>query len=548
MKRTILALAAVAALGAAAYSQTFPFQETFAGYPPGSTGAPAWSALSGRWSVRDSALEGPLTARFNGRPPKRIALDVTLVPPAADAWDAAIVFDMQQPMSVDAADAIRLTSSKSGAVLTMLPGAVDHPVALEAGKPAHLRLILDGETGRAAAFVGDAEIVTSAATEFASGLLAVRLGEGVSATAVSLRAPTAGELRSTAMTTLFNDPRALIDGGDGALLVLHRSSPCVLMVSPQGDVIRSFGRRLAGGIPDPVAMRRGFQNEILVLNRYPGEVVAYEQNGGIRYRFGAGRLVEPSDLIVLPDGTVYVADPGAKRIFAYDGRGRYLGAISTLGTGAPLPVRLALDAMGSLLAVCREPDRVVSLRPEADRSRLTFLAETPGAVDDAAAVKGQTWALRNGAVTTWPATPGAPAFHAEAVGGLGAGGRLTVVGEATYVLDRTHSRIVAIPASLADSTPEVTFQNIAQSSALVRWTSAAPSVTSSVRVLRGSTWDTVSERNSTPVSQHQVVIERLLPGRTYRYTVSPTVATIPASDSAAEHSFSTSPEKQETKK
>jgi hypothetical protein len=153
-------------------------------------------------------------------------------------------------------------------------------------------------------------------------------------------------------------------------------------------------------------------------------------------------------------------------------------------------------------------------------------------------VDRSSWACIGDRVTVWP-PQNTGGYAGKAVGGIGTGGRLAKCGDTLYVLDREHARIVTVPADVQDVTPEVAFQNVSGSAALVRWVSAVPAVESRVHILRGSTWDTAIQKNAKPATRHQVPLDKLKPGTKYRYTLSPTVTTIPALNWSAEFTFET---------
>jgi hypothetical protein len=545
---TILLLAAIAAT--AARGQSFPFNDSFASYPAGSTGAPAWSILGGAFNAADGGLHAPVTLRYNGRPPALYALDATVSvtdeTPDADGLiaSAGVVFDMQHPGDTHASDSAVLTFRKDAdgvhaEVLTRADtAAYPHlaPMKVAVNDPGRkdipIRLVVDAGKGRFSFYVGGTAVVRSAPAEYAAGLLALRLDGNAVLDNLVLRTPTGDEIKTLQATTLFNDPRDIAGGEDGALLVLDRSSPAVLTVTPDGEVTGRFGRRLASGIPDAVAMARGLGGEVLVLNRFPGEVVAFDRNGGIRYRFGAGRLVEPSDLAVRANGTVYVADPGAGRLFVFEGGGRYLGEVSDFGGGTGAPSRVGVDALDNLVVSLDGFARSVVLRPALDNVSMALIQKSDDAPADIVVTpKGETWAIARGAVAAWPRTAtDAPAFRGAAVAGLEPDAHLARTGERVALLERRNARVVFLPADLKDVKPIVAMQNVSDTAAIVRWESAEASKISRVRVLRGSTWDTVTDRAAEPATQHQVLLERLIPGNKYKYRLSPTVATIPPAD------------------
>lgn len=546
MRRYGLIWMAVAAMALpSAWGQAFPFEDAFTDYAPGNTGAPAWSILGGSFHTEKGALNGPVTIRFNARPPHLYVADLTLAFQAEAGPEVMVALNHQHDADTVASDVVLLRSSGtevnvvSGVERTgEVSGARMSVKSPATAGPISLRIVMDADAGRHAIYLDNKPLVTGAALEYAAGLFSVRLGEGASLDRIVLRAPTADEKRSLMISTLLNDPRDAADGDAGSLLVLHRGSPAVLTITPDGEVTRTFGRRAPGGIPDAVALARGPRGEVLVLNRFPGEVVVFERNGGIRHRFGKGLLREPSDIAVMPDGTTYISDPPTKAVSVFAPDHRHLGTITAFGGAEGTPVRLGHDTFRNLVVMLDKPARMVTLRPGADRVTMALVSQSEAPVSDVVAAGGRLFAYQGETVVEWGQSEGAT-YHASSVGGLEAGGRLALVGDTVYALDRRKSRLVAVPATLTDTEPSIFFQNLAQSTALVRWTSAQPSLEARVRV--GYDGRSVSEKQvyKEPTTGHQVPITGLKPGRTYLYAVSPTSATIPPTDWSTEYSFTT---------
>jgi hypothetical protein len=280
MKRHLIACLAAVLLAPVAApmarAQSFPFEDAFTAYAPGSTGAPAWSILSGSFTTREGMLQGPVTIRFNARPPQQFVADLTLdlrgEPDGTAPREAALYYDHQHQADTGASDLVLVRArTESGSARTELVTGVERAGSIsergtfrlaEPSGPITLRVAVDTETGRIAAFVDGKPVVTSAPAEYGAGLLSVRLSDGARLDRIVLRVPTAEEKRSLLVTTLFNDPRDIADGDNGNLIVLHRGSPAVLTVTPDGEVTRTFGRRAPGGIPDPVAVDRGSRGEL----------------------------------------------------------------------------------------------------------------------------------------------------------------------------------------------------------------------------------------------------------------------------------------------
>lgn len=555
LHRWLTLLALILLCAGFARAQSFPFNDAFASYPPGSTGAPAWSMLGGAFNAADGVLHAPITLRYNGRPPALYTVEATMrVGKAAPDENgllasAGFAFNMQHDADTGSSDNVALVfrSTAEGEQASVERGTQTpsgtRTLATPLPDPGHesvpIRLVVDAGNGRYAFFVAGTAVLTSQAAEYAAGLLAVRLQGAATLDDVVLRAPTEAETAAVRVTTLFNDPRDIAAGDDGEILVLNRSDPAVLAVTTDGEVTRRFARRVPGRLADPVALARGKRGEVLILNRFPAQVVAYDRNGGFRYRFGETVLKEPVAIAVRSTGAVYVADPAAKKVFAFDASGRPLGAMTAFGDRPGTPTDVAIDGLDNLVVFLDHGARTVTLRPAADDVTAALVREEEGGPTSVAVTPGgQTLALWQGKITEWPrAARNGPSFSGAAVGGLDPEGRLARVGDHMALLERSLARIIFVPLDLRDTRPSVTMQNISDTAAIVRWTSDEPSDTSRVRLLRGSTWDTVTAHATKPDTKHQVLVERLKPGTEYKYELSPTVRTVPPSDWSAVFTF-----------
>lgn len=537
-----------AACAATARAQGFPFEDAFTAYAPGSAGGPAWSILDGAFTTSDGALRGPVTIRYNARMPDRFTARLTVLDPERAGARVEVRFNHQHETDTRSADgvAIRLLPGREAVLDTFVEGPDGAARARGSARvsladaPLDVRVVVDASGGRFAVWVGDRAVISSSPMEYAGGLFSITLDDGAALDRVVLRAPEPGETSSVRLVRLLNDPRD-VTGSDGALFVLHRGSPAVLAITADGEVTRAFGRRAPGAIPDAVALERGTKGEVLVLNRVPGEVVVFERNGGIRHRFGRGSLVEPADMAVGTDGTVYVADPGAKAVIAFRPDGNLLGTVKMPDGISGTPERLAVDPFANLVVAVRNPDRVVVVRPTPDRLSSALVSSADGRASGLAAREGRTLAYWDDAVITLPDDVGAPRFQATAVGGLKPGGRLGIAGDRVYAVDRENSRVIAVPDSLKEAAPAVSFLNVSQSAAVVAWSSDQPSREARVRVTWGGRSTVERTEQKEAGTLHEVPLRGLRPDFETTCAVWPTLEMIPPVSWSIEYPlFSTS--------
>lgn len=524
-------------------AQSFPFEESFTTYSLGSTGAPAWTVLKDRWRVTDKTLEGPVTARFNRRMPQQFTVEIQVVGQAGARMQAGFYLNAPRDTDVASSDLLLLnTTASTGSIVQVETGAVGATVlrpdarsTFAAGTypetPLRLRVVMDSETGRYAAFVGEDAVVKGAAAEYAGDVLALQIGPNTRVTRLTLREPTSSEREATQWGTLFNDPRDICADQEDGLLILHRSSPAISVMSPTGDISRSFGRRLLGHIPDAVALESGPDNQVYVLNRVPGEVVVFDRNGRIRRHFGSDRLKEPSGIALGKDGTVFVADPGSGRLVTFRATGEFLKDVQSFRGETGRPVHVSIDVLGNVLVGLEDPARTVTLRRESS-GELAVVDVQPGLVYDAVSAEGRTIVSHSTGIRNWPVDSGSqdPVFRALAAEGLSTGTRMAASGTLVYGLDREHSRLVVVPPNLAEIQPTVQWANMAHTAATIRWKSAIPAARSRVRVLKGSTWDLVAQGLKESGVEHQILVDKLASDAPIRFHVSPSLKTIPQRD------------------
>jgi hypothetical protein len=541
---------AVAALlcliGPAVFAQTFPFQDSFAAYGPGSTGAPYWSILSGRLVGGEKGLAGPVTLRLNSRPPRRFTVVMSVVTPPDAVASFGVYANVQHEKDVAACDELTVTGSSGSFEVSargLGPAAFGSPtearVSVPPSEATTFRFVVDGDTDRCLVFVGD-QPGPPIPAEYGPGLLAFFLGENVRCTQFAVRAATAEELAPLAPRSIFSDPRDLASAGDGNLLVLHRGDRAVLAVSPAGEVALSFGRRMKGFLPDPVALAVGPQGNVHVLNRFPGEVTSFNKFGRVIGHIGAGRLKEPADLAILPDGSIFVADPAARRLVRFAPDGRWLKDITRFGDAEGTPFRVATGPLGNLVVALRDPDRTVVLQPLPDGGA-ALMSESPVLVYDVTVVEGSAAASTPAGIVRWPLVPAGPAFRSVSTGGLPADAKVATVGDHAWALDRTGARAVRVPRSLLDVQPQVRYADAGQVSAHVNWSSDVPAERSRVQVKRGDKWDTFTEGRPKDATDHHVLLVGLPAGQPFTYRVWPSVQTLPSSEWSREFTFDGAP-------
>jgi hypothetical protein len=165
----------------------------------------------------------------------------------------------------------------------------------------------------------------------------------------------------------------VVDGQDRVYMNTD-TEHAVIVFSPEGEFLESWGKELAGGLHGMCLVREGEQEFLLLthLGRHEllkstldGEILwtlGYPEESGL---YGAAGEYAPTSVAVAPDGTIFVADGyGKSWIHAYDRERKYLrsfgGPGSEIGKLAT-PHGIAIDVRGErpvLLVSDRENHRL----------------------------------------------------------------------------------------------------------------------------------------------------------------------------------------------
>jgi DNA-binding beta-propeller fold protein YncE len=145
-----------------------------------------------------------------------------------------------------------------------------------------------------------------------------------------------GDDVSLALTDNGLGPYGLSVGPDGLVYVADTWNHRIVVINPDGEVVRSFGQFGNNeDSPDASVNPSGFYgprsvavfgDEIFVADTGNERIQVFGLDGAFRRAFGGtgtapGQLLEPVGIAVGPDGRVYIADSGNARvsIFAADG-------------------------------------------------------------------------------------------------------------------------------------------------------------------------------------------------------------------------------------
>jgi peptidylglycine monooxygenase len=158
----------------------------------------------------------------------------------------------------------------------------------------------------------------------------------------------------------------------GRVLVFRRADPPVLVFSPEGELLRSWG---TGRFHDPHGIAVTPDDRVLLVDRDAHVVSVWTVEGEELLRLGAHHhprhgapFNHPSDAAVDAEGRIWVADGyGNARLHVFDAEGRHLDSFGGPGHGPAefsTPHGIWIDRAGRVLVADRENHRVQVLDAE----------------------------------------------------------------------------------------------------------------------------------------------------------------------------------------
>jgi outer membrane protein assembly factor BamB len=180
---------------------------------------------------------------------------------------------------------------------------------------------------------------------------------------------------------------------DGNLAVTSGSTPRVIILSPDGDVVGSWEELNVGDGPLTfIAMDA--DGNFYLTNYENGLILQFDPNHTFIRSWGSGtgdgQFGEVSGIAIAPDGTIYVSDFERNDIQRFDADGNYLGTIGGPGTEPGQfmnPSGIDVDAEGNLWVAEVGNNRITKFSPEGE-VLMTFgsAGGAPGQFNEANAV------------------------------------------------------------------------------------------------------------------------------------------------------------------
>ncbi len=210
---------------------------------------------------------------------------------------------------------------------------------------------------------------------------------GIGSSTVNIREPEYPEdlvyLDMAAETTLGEtaemiEPRGIVVDGEGFIYIADTRRSRVVVLDPQGALVRVIAEQ--GTVPDDTGLREpwgldmGPDGNLYIADTWNNRVAVYTPDGEFVDAWGhEGRPFDdpsteamwgPRDLKIGPDGNVYVADTGGKRIRVYTMDGEWVRDIGSSGSQLGQldePVGLAFNPVSGDLYVAEAWNRRIQV-------------------------------------------------------------------------------------------------------------------------------------------------------------------------------------------
>jgi uncharacterized protein (TIGR03663 family) len=178
----------------------------------------------------------------------------------------------------------------------------------------------------------------------------------------------------------LQEPKGLARDAAGRLYVLESGANRLSILNPDGTVAATWGRPGTGDgeFNEPWGLAVAPNGDVYVADTWNHRIQKFDAAGRFLTKWGfftdtrgarddqPGGFWGPRAIAIGPDGNLYVADTGNKRIQVFDPNGRFVRAIGGEGSGPGQfrePVGLAFDGAGNLWVADTWNQRIQKLDP-----------------------------------------------------------------------------------------------------------------------------------------------------------------------------------------
>jgi len=188
----------------------------------------------------------------------------------------------------------------------------------------------------------------------------------------------------------FAAPRAVAVSPQGQVFVADSGNHRIQVFDANGEFLKAWGGVEGPGpgqLTEPWGIAIGDDRRVYVSDTWNHRVQIFDEDGNFLSQFGSfadtegdvnaapGAFWGPRGILIAPDGNLYVADTGNKRIQKFTPDGQFLGAWGGGGIVAGRfdePTSLAMDSQGNLYVADTWNHRIQKFDPD-----FNFLAEWP---------------------------------------------------------------------------------------------------------------------------------------------------------------------------
>lgn len=369
-------------------------RDDFSGYRTGSVPERHWKPFSGTWTIE----RGVLTESTDGwdagiateaAPTRPFVVEVKTR--AADGFvGGGIYFNLQSRDTKANSQMVRL--DPDAIIWGHFDSESDYQnmgraeVSNADGKWHTLKIVASSELKKMHVFFDGRRVVENTDIEYDSGFVGLQSSGGPAEfDDFVIRHADRRDLKDLKIEEPFNHPMGIAVDRDGMMYVSHRGRRAVVVVSPDGEMVRRFGEigRKEHQLDDPRGIAIDASGNVLVADKTKAAIYIFDPEGMLVHHFGrsAGApMTAPVDVALDQDGDIYVCDRGMHRVVFFDRLGNFKGVFGDLGARHgefDAPTSVAIDNDGLLLVGDPNNFRVETFKIDKETWAVEFVCSSP---------------------------------------------------------------------------------------------------------------------------------------------------------------------------